>query len=133
MNEPGISLKGIVFIDAVGFGLIAFILQLVRTHKLHVGYAIIWSLSLIMLMITVSFPPFLNFVTKAVGAIFPASALSMLAFMFIFLVLVFFSIKLSTLSNRQVELIQYLALKEMPAEEEGPMKQETRDKSRKES
>jgi hypothetical protein len=118
MNEPGIGLQGIVFIDMVGFGLLVFILHLVRTNTLHVGYAVLWFLPLIMLMITVSFPPLLFFVTNAVGAIFPASALSMLAFMFIFLVLVFISIQLSTLSNRQIELIQYLALEKMLDQED---------------
>jgi hypothetical protein len=123
MNAPGISFQGIVFIDIVGLSLIAFILHLVRTHKLYVGYALLWFLSLSMLMITVSIPSLLNFVTKAVGAIFPASALSLLAFMFIFLVLIFISVQLSALSSRQIELIQYLALKEMPEEEKKPMKQ----------
>jgi hypothetical protein len=139
MNAPGISFQGIVFIDIVGFSLIAFILHLVRTHKLYVGYALLWFLSLSALMITVSIPPLLTIVTKAVGAIFPASALSLLAFMFIFLVLIFIrfiflvlifiSVQLSALSSRQIELIQYLALKEMPVEEENPLKQETPDES----
>jgi hypothetical protein len=89
-----------------------FILHLVRTSRLHVGYAVLWFIPLIMLILTVSFPPLLSFVTHAVGAIFPVSALTMLAFMFMFLVLVFMSVKLTTLSNRQIELIQHLALKE---------------------
>jgi hypothetical protein len=118
MSEPGISFQGIVFIDIVGLSLIVFILHLVRTHKLYVGYALLWFLSLFSLMITVSIPPLLHIVTKAVGAIFPASALSLLAFMFIFLVLVFISVQISALSTSQIELIQYLALKEMPEDEE---------------
>ncbi|MFO7460305.1 MAG: DUF2304 domain-containing protein [Desulfatiglandales bacterium] len=112
MNEPGIGLQGILFIDVVGLALMIFILHLVRTSRLHVGYAVLWFIPLIMLILTVSFPPLLSFVTHAVGAIFPVSALTMLAFMFMFLVLVFMSVKLTTLSNRQIELIQYLALKE---------------------
>jgi hypothetical protein len=117
MSVPGISFQGIVFIDIVGLSLIAFILHLVRTHKLHVGYALLWFLSLLILMITVSIPPLLNIVTIAVGAIFPASALSLLAFMFIFLVLVFISVQLSALSKRQIELIQSLALRELLKQE----------------
>ena len=69
MSEPGISIQGIIFIDVVGLGLVTLILHLVRTHRLYVGYALLWFLSLAMLMITVSFPPLLTFVTKAVGAI----------------------------------------------------------------
>ena len=118
MNEPGINIQGIIFIDAVGFGLVILILHLVRTQKLYVGYAVLWFLSLAMLMLTVSIPPLLTFVTKAVGAILSASALSLLAFMFIFLVLIFISVKLSILSARQIELIQFLALKDLGTEEE---------------
>jgi hypothetical protein len=129
MNEPGIGFQGIVFIDLVGFALLVFIIQLIRTNRLHVGYAGLWILPLIMLMITVSFPPLLLFVTRAVGAIFPASALSMLAFMFIFLVLVFISIQLTTLSNRQIELIQHLALTEILDREVPPATEEAGDNS----
>lgn len=53
----------------------------------------------------------------SVGAIYPASALSLLAFVFILLVLIFFSIQLSMISFRQNELIQYIALKDLLDEE----------------
>ena len=129
MNEPGIGLQGIIFIDIVGFALLVFIIHLVRTKKLNVGYAGLWFLPLVLLMITVSFPPLLFFITQAVGAIFPASALSMLAFMFIFFVLVFISIQLTTLSNRQIELIQHLALTELLDKESLPGTPETRNNS----
>lgn len=121
MNEPGIGIHGILFIDVAACGLLAFILHLVRTQKLHVGYGVLWLLSLTVLMITVSFPPVLFFVTEAVGVIFPVSALSVIAFIFIFLVLVFISIKLTALSNRQIELIQNLALREAEDEEQKPL------------
>jgi hypothetical protein len=129
MSEPGISIQGIIFIDVVGLGLVTLILHLVRTHRLYVGYALLWFLSIAMLMITVSFPPLLTLVTKAVGAILSASALSLLAFMFIFLVLVFISVKLSILSARQVELIQFLALKDIGAEEEQSIIEQKSDES----
>lgn len=131
MSEPGISVQGIVFIDTVGIGLIILILQLVRTHKLYVGYALIWLLSVVGLMTIVSFPPLLMLVTRAVGAMFPASALSLLAFMFIFLVLVFMSVKLSILSTRQTELMQTLALNELSTQEQKSQDEELADKHQK--
>jgi hypothetical protein len=105
--------QGIILIDIVGLGLIILIVNLVRTHKLHVGYAIIWLLAVLTLMTTISTPPLLALVTRAVGAIFPASALSLLAFVFIILVLIMFSVQLSLLSARQVELAQSQALREL--------------------
>lgn len=112
------SAQGIILIDIMGLGLIILIVNLVRTHKLHVGYAIIWLLAVLTLMILVSAPPLLSLVTQAVGAIFPASALSLLAFVFIILVLIVFSVQLSLLSARQVELAQSQALGELLKQEE---------------
>ena len=112
------STQGIILIDILGLGLMILIFNLVRAHKLYAGYAVIWLLSVCSLMITISCPPLLVLITKAVGAVFPASALSLLAFAFIFLVLISFSVQLSVLSARQVELAQAFALREFRASEE---------------
>jgi hypothetical protein len=107
------SLQGIIFIDIVGIALIVLIINLIRTKKLHVGFAAIWFLAVILLMTLVSIPPLLNMIPKLVGAQYPASAISLLAFVFIFLMLIFFSVQLSLMSTRQVELIQALAIQEL--------------------
>lgn len=111
------STYGIILIDLVGIGLILLILNLVRTKKLHVSYAVVWCLAIISLIAVISIPPLLNFLPKAVGATFPASAISLLAFVFIFLVLIFFSVQLSLISSRQTALIQKLALEELLSKE----------------
>jgi len=112
-----VSTYGIILIDLVGIGLILLILNLVRTKKLHVSYAVVWCLAIISLIAVISIPPLLNFLPKAVGATFPASAISLLAFVFIFLVLIFFSVQLSLISSRQTALIQKLALEELLSKE----------------
>ncbi len=104
------SVQGIVLIDIIGFGLAILILNLVRTNRLYITYGVLWLIALVGLTSTISIPPLLNFATLAVGAVFPASALSLLAFIFIFIVLVLFSVQLSTLSKRQTDLIQSLAI-----------------------
>jgi hypothetical protein len=119
------STQGIVLIDIVGLGLILLLVNLVRTHKLHVGFGVVWLLAVLGLMITISFLPLLTLVTHAMGAIYPASALSLLAFVFIFLMLIFFSVQISLISARQVELAQSLALRELldrESQEPGEMK-----------
>jgi hypothetical protein len=107
------STQGIVLIDLVGLGLIAMLLNLVRVGRLHVAHAALWLVAVVGLIILVSVPPLLAFVTVLVGATYPASAVSLLAFVFIFVVLVFFSVQLSTLMDRQVKLVQSLALKSL--------------------
>jgi hypothetical protein len=69
------------------------------------------------MMVIISVPPLLYILPRLVGAIFPASALSLLAFVFIFLVLIVFSVQLSQVSARQVEIIQALALQDIAERE----------------
>jgi len=107
------STQGIIIIDIVGLALIALIINLVRTQKLYVGYAAIWLLSATGLLCIVSIPSLLDLVTAIVGAVFPVSALTLLAFVFMTIVLIFFSVKLTILSERQIELTQALALREL--------------------
>jgi hypothetical protein len=121
------SIHGIIFIDLVALSIIGLIVNLVRTRKLNVGYAVIWLLALSGVIALVSFSPLLEFITHSVGAIYPASAVSLLAFVFIFLVLIFFSIQLSKLLFQQNELIQYLALKELLEKEKQATRQDIKE------
>ncbi len=111
------STQGIILIDIVGLSLAIAIINLVRTHKLHVGYGVIWLLAVIGLMTIVTFTPLMSLVTRAVGATYPASALSLLAFVFIIAMLIFISVQLSQIWARQVDLAQSLALNELISQE----------------
>jgi hypothetical protein len=112
-----LSAQGIIFIDLVGLGLVLAILNLVRTHKLHTAFAVVWLFAIGSLIVIVSVPPFLSLVTVVVGARFPASAVSLLAFMFVMATLIFFSVQLSLLSARQVEMAQAFALERLAEQE----------------
>ena len=112
------SNQGIILIDLIGLGLILLALNLVRTHKLYVGYAVMWALAVAGAMVLISVPPLMAFITVSVGATFPASAVTLLAFVFIFIVLIFFSVELSTISSRQAELAQSVALNELMRKEQ---------------
>ena len=112
------SLQGIILLDLFGLFLIGLIINLVRTRKLHPGFAVIWLLALVGMIILVSIPPLLFFVTQVVvGAVFPASALTLLAFVLVFAMLIFFSMQLSIISARQVEMAQKIALYELAEQE----------------
>ena len=112
------STQGIILIDLLGLGLIALLLNLVRLRRLHVVHAALWLLAVSGLIILVSVPSLLAFITTAVGATYPASAISLVAFVFIFVVLIFFSVQLSALMDRQVRLAQAMALREALAQTE---------------
>lgn len=102
------SLHGILLIDLLGLVFALWILNLVRTRRLHLGYALLWLAAVAGAMTLVSAAPLRAFVTRAVGALFPASALALLAFAFIFFVLILFSVQMSALTRRQTELVKAL-------------------------
>jgi hypothetical protein len=107
------STQGVILLDLIGIGMLLFILNFVRTKRLHVSYAVVWCLAVIMMMVIISVPSLMELLPLLMGAVFPASALSLLAFAFIFVVLIFFSVQLSTLSERQNKLIRSMAIEEL--------------------
>lgn len=107
------STQGILLLDLAGLFLFVLIVQLVRKKMLHAGYGVIWLGAIFGTMLILSVPSLLDLVTRAVGALFPASAMTLLAFAFIVCNLVFISVKLSTLATRQAELIQRLAIRDL--------------------
>ena len=111
------STQGVILIDLMAFGFIFLILNLIRNHILNIGHALIWLIAVIGLMVLVTITPLRDFITKIVGAVYPASAVSLLAFVFIFIVLIYFSVQLSIISSRQIELIQSIAILELKVDE----------------
>lgn len=109
------SVHGILLLDFVGVLLIVAVLHLVRTRQLTVAYGAVWTGALVLMIAVVSVPPLLQGVTRAVGATYPASALTLLAFVLAFAMLIFFSVQLSKISTRQIELAQEFALRELRA------------------
>ena len=119
------STYGIIFIDLVGLGMLLLILNLLRTKKLNINYAVVWVLAILAMMAIISVPSFLELLPTIVGARFEASALSLLAFIFIMLVLIFFSVQLTIISRRQTRLIQSIALQELLMQEKETSKTRT--------
>jgi hypothetical protein len=111
------STQGILLLDLIGFVLAMLIINLVRTRRLHVAYAVIWLVAIALMMVIISVPPLLQFITVAVGAIYPASAMTLLAFVLVFSMLIVFSVQLSTIATRQIEMAQAFALDELKARE----------------
>lgn len=112
------SLQGIIFIDILSIGFLLLLLNLVRTKRLNISYAVIWFLSVVGLMAIISIPSLLTLLPVLIGATYPASALSLFAFVLIFLTLIFFSVQLSAISSRQIELAQAIAIQDLLAQEE---------------
>jgi len=111
------SVQGVVLLDLFGVVLSWLIINMVRTRKLHPAFAVIWLLATALMILIISVPPLMMGVTRAVGATYPASAMTLLAFALVFGMLIFFSMQLSILSARQVEMAQKIALYELAEQE----------------
>ena len=105
-----LPIQAILVLNLMGFLFLLWVLNLVRHGRLYVGYGIIFVAAILSTMITLSVPQFLTGVTHLVGAVFPASALTLLALCFIVLMLLYILTQLTLVSNRLTLLVQELAI-----------------------
>jgi hypothetical protein len=99
--------------------LLVGVLELVRRRKLLERYALLWLLSATVLLALAAWSGLLGTIAKAVGIAYPPSALFVVAFGFILMLLLHFSIAVSRLTDQAKVLAQRLALlEERLAEEE---------------
>jgi hypothetical protein len=90
--------------------LIFWVLDLVRRDRLYVGYGVIFIISILAVILVLALPPLLSLVTRLVGAIFPASALTLLALCFIIIMLIYVLTQVTIVSNRLAVVVQELAV-----------------------
>ena len=106
------------------------VLELVRRRRLLERYALLWLLSALVLMALALWRGLLEEVAALVGIAYPPSALFVIAFGFILLLLLHFSIAVSRLSDQSKVLAQRVALleeRERRAEVQAPAVQEPMD------
>ena len=108
--EVILPLRAVLVLDLMGLFFLLWVLNLVRHGRLYVGYGVIFIAAILGTMVMLSVPPLLLGVTHLVGAIFPASALTLLALGFIVLMLLYVLSQLTLVSNRLAILIQELAI-----------------------
>jgi len=104
------TVQGTIILLIIGLALQLWILNLVRRDRLYAGYGVLLSMTIAGVMLVVAIPPLLAGVTRMVGAIFPVSALTLLALGFIFVMLVYVLTQVTILSNRLAAAIQELAV-----------------------
>ena len=88
------------------------ILELVRRRRLLERYALLWLFSALVLLALAVWSGLLETVSDAVGIIYPPNALFLVAFGFVMVLLLHFSIAVSKLAEQSKVLAQRLALLE---------------------
>ena len=101
-------------IASIAFALLVFaaVFELVRRRQLRERYALVWMAAALVLLVFAIWKGLLTAVSKAVGIYYPPTALFVIAFAFLLLLLLHFSAAVSRLSDQTRVLAQRLALLE---------------------
>ena len=106
----------LVAIAASGLLLLS-VLELVRRRRFLERYALLWLLSALVLLALSVWKDLLEAVSETIGIAYAPSALFVIAFGFIMILLLHFSLAVSRLSDQTKVLAQRLALMEERARE----------------
>ncbi len=95
----------------VGSGALLFIVvELIRRGRLKEKYSLLWILSGGVLLIFSSSRDVLEYVSRLLGIFYPPSLLFLVAFLFLLLITLHFSVVISGLSEKNKHLAQEMAL-----------------------
>lgn len=119
------TLQGILVLNLIALLLLLWVGNLVRRGTLYVGYGIIFIIVIAGVMITISVPELLALLVRMVGAVFPVSALTLLALCFIVFMLIYILTQVTVLSNRLTLLVQGIAIEQARAEAASVERQRT--------
>jgi hypothetical protein len=102
-------LKIQLIIGAVSVLLLVIVFELIRRNRLKEEYSLLWLLSGVVILIFSIFPDLLNIISRVMGMYY-LTALFVISFLFLLLIVLHFSTVLSRLSERNKELTQELSI-----------------------
>ncbi len=105
--------------------LLLVVLELVRKGKLAEEYSLLWILTAVVLLVLSLWRGILDLLARAIGIYYPPSALFLVGFGFVLLLILHFSVIVSRLARRNRELAQALAL--LREELESPRREKEHD------
>jgi len=106
--EPRVRLVAIL----ASLALLLVVLELVRRRRLLERYALLWLFSAVALIALAAFQPLLIGIAELIGIEYPPSALFLIAFGFVLLLLLHFSVAVSRLADQSKILAQRVAIME---------------------
>lgn len=97
---------------AVGgsLAMLALIVELVRRRRLKEEYSVLWIVTALILLLLSSWYGLLLAITKAIGAVLPTSTLFFAGLMFVMVMLLHFSVRVSQLERTVTTLVQELGI-----------------------
>ena len=91
-------------------GLLLIVLELVRRRRLKEEYSLLWLLTAVVLLALSLWRSSLDWIAKLMGISYPPTALFVVGFGFVLLLLLYFSTIISKLSSESNSLTQRLAI-----------------------
>lgn len=99
-----------IFALTIGIAIFLFILEMVRRRKLREEYSWLWLLTGFGIIVLVVWYDLLLFITKFIGAVLPTTTLFLIGVIFLMLIALHYSIKISALTDQVRKLAQDLAI-----------------------
>lgn len=99
-----------MFAILAAVALFIFIIELVRRKKLRIEYSYLWLITGAGVLILAVWYDLLKWITGLIGAVLPTTTLFLFAILFLILICLSFSMKLSSLSDQVQTLSQEIAL-----------------------
>lgn len=109
-TSGGMSFRAHVIIAILTLLGLAFVVRMVRRHRLKSKYTMLWLSASVVLVVLVAFPSLLTHVSTAVGIYYPPATFLAIAVGVLFLIVVQFSWELSRLEERSRVLAEEAAL-----------------------
>src|SRR3990167_7933949 len=99
-----------IFAISISLAILIIIVELVRQRKLREDYSWLWVLTGFTIIILSLWYDLLVFFTHLIGAVLPTTTLFIFGLLFLVLISLHFSVKISKLTNQVKELSQKLAI-----------------------
>jgi len=106
-----------IFAIIISLAILVIIVELVRQRKLREEYSWLWILTGFTIIILSLWYDLLVFFTHLIGAVLPTTTLFIFGLLFLVLISLHFSVKISKLSNQVKDLAQNLAILNFHLEE----------------
>ncbi len=116
-GDTGLTGRQTVFATAVVAVLLAAVIELVRRRTMRIEYSWLWIVTGTSLFVLIFRYDWLLAVTNWIGAVDSSSTLFIFSIIFLVLLSIHFSIRISQLTNRVKNLIQETAILRMQVEE----------------
>lgn len=95
-----------IFAIIVCIGVVVFIIDMVRRRRLREEYSVLWLTTSVIMFVLVLKYDWLETLTRFIGAGLPTTTLFIGSIVFLMLIAVQFSIKISKLTNQVKDLVQ---------------------------